>query len=69
MIMVSETFTHDECMIIEMYLRKSRREVINDIETAIPYLEELEMHKVCDKLVNKLKEMSDESFDDMDFAV
>ena len=36
--MVSEFFTHDECLIIEMYLRKSRGEVIEDIENAMPYI-------------------------------
>ncbi len=67
--MVSEFFTHDECLIIEMYLRKSRGEVIEDIENAMPYIEDPEMHKVCEKLLVKLNGMSDDSFNNMDFAI
>ena len=67
--MVSEFFTHDECLIIEMYLRKTRGELINDIENAMPDLEDPEMHKVCNKLIYKLNNMSDEFLNNMDFAV
>lgn len=36
---------------------------------AMPYIEDPEMHKVCEKLLVKLNKMSDESFNNMDFAV
>ena len=63
---VSEVFTDTEARILEIYVRKERKEVIKDIETAFPLVEEPEMKDNCESLLLKLKAMEDQDFDNLD---
>ena len=62
---VSEIFTDTEERILEIYVRKERKEVIKDIETVIPMVEEPEMKDNCESLLIKLKAMEDQDFDNL----
>ena len=62
---VSEVFTDTEARILEIYVRKERKEVIKDIETVIPMVEEPEMKDNCESLLIKLKAMEDQDFDNL----
>ena len=66
MSMVSELFTDTEARILEIYVKKERKEVIKDIETVIPMIDEPEMKDNCESLVIKLKSMDDRDFNDLD---
>jgi len=49
-----------------IYVKKERKEVIREIETAMPLVTEPELVDNCKSLVNKLKEMGDREFDNLD---
>ena len=63
---VSEILTDTEARILEIYVKKERKEVIKDIETVIPMIDEPEMKDNCESLVIKLKAMEDQDFDNLD---
>ena len=63
---VSEILTDTEARILEIYVKKERKEVIKDIETVIPMIDEPEMKDNCESLVLKLKAMDDKDFDELD---
>ncbi len=55
----------DERCILEMYIRKGRKEVIGNIEEAMPYVDS-DIKETCEELLKKLQNMSDEDFDNLD---
>ena len=63
---VSEIFTDTEERILDIYVRKERKEVIHDIETAMPLITDPEITDNCKSLLNKLKAMDDQDFDNLD---
>ena len=66
MIKVSEIFTDTEERILDIYVRKERREVIQDIETAMPLITDPELSDNCKSLLIKLQSMNDQDFDNLD---
>lgn len=63
---VSEIFTDTEERILDIYVRKERREVIQDIETAMPLITDPELSDNCKSLLIKLQSMNDRDFDNLD---
>ncbi len=63
---VSEIFTDTEERILDIYVRKERREVIQDIETAMPLITDPELSDNCKSLLIKLQSMNDQDFDNLD---
>jgi hypothetical protein len=63
---VSNIFSDTEARILNIYVKKERKEVIREIETAMPLVTEPELVDNCKSLVNKLKEMEDREFDMLD---
>ena len=63
---VSEIFTETEERILDIYVRKERREVIQDIETAMPLITDPELSDNCKSLLIKLQSMNDQDFDNLD---
>lgn len=63
---ISEIFTDTEERILDIYVRKDRKEVIKDIETAMPLITDPELNDNCKSLLLKLQAMSDGDFDNLD---
>lgn len=63
---VSEIFTDTEERILDIYVRKERKEVIQDIETAMPLITDPELSDNCKSLLIKLQSMNDQDFDNLD---
>ena len=66
MSMVSEILTYDESRILNMYARKPREEVIENIEFVLPYIPDTEMKDNCKSLLNKLRALSNKDYDELD---
>lgn len=64
--MVSHIFTDTEERILAIYVKKERKEVIKDIETVIPFIDEPEMKDNCESLIQKLNAMEDRDFEELD---
>ena len=54
-----------ETRILDIYVRKERKEVIREIETTIPLVTEPELVDNCKSLVNKLKAIDDRDYDNL----
>jgi len=63
---VTEIFTDTEARILDIYVRKERKEVIHDIETAMPLITDPELSDNCKSLLLKLEAMEDQDFDNLD---
>lgn len=66
--MIAETLTQDECLILNMYYRKNRKEVIGEIESLLPDIKEDDevMYEIVKILLKKLNNMTDEFFNNLD---
>ena len=47
---------------------ESRNKVIEDIEKALPYLEDTDMAELSGRVIGKLRDMSDEEFGQLELA-
>ena len=52
-------FTVEESNLICIFAGESRREVIKDIERALPYLEDTDMLELSNRVIGKLRDMTD----------
>ena len=66
--MIGEIITFEECQILNMYVRKDRKEVIEEIEKVLPDIKEDDevMFEMVQTLLKKLNNMTDESFKELD---
>ncbi len=66
--MIGEIITFEECQILSMYVRKNRKEVIEEIESLLPDIKEDDevMYGLTQTLLKKLNNMTDESFKELD---
>lgn len=55
-------FTVEESNLISIFASKNRTKVMQDINNAIPHLDDKEMIDLSLRVVDKLKVMSDEEF-------
>lgn len=66
---MNELFNNDECIVLEIYMKKSREEVLNDLKEALPLVDdegEDNMKEVLEGLIPKVEAMSDEEYDDLE---
>ena len=61
-------FTVEESNLICIFAGESRREVIKDIERALPYLEDTDMLELSGRVIGKLRDMTDEEFARLEFT-
>ena len=60
-------FSVEESNLISIFAGENRTEVIDDISRALKYLEDSEMLELSEKVLGRLKDMSDEEFAELEF--
>ena len=61
-------FSVEESNLISIFAGESRTEVIEDISSALKYLEDDVLLELSERVLERLKNMSDEEFAGIDFA-
>jgi len=59
---MKHNFTVEEVNLICIFAGESRSEVIEDIERALPYLDDADMEELVGRTAQKLRDMTDEEF-------
>lgn len=59
-------FTVEESNLICIYAGENRSEVIADIEKALPYLVDPDMIELSERIIGKLRDMTDEEFEQLE---
>ena len=59
---MNHNFTVEEVNLICIFAGESRSEVIEDIERALPYLDDTDMAELSHRIIGKLRNMTDEEF-------
>lgn len=62
-----DKFTVEESNLISIFDGESRTEVIRDIELAMKYLEDDSLLEISEKVIEKLKDMTDNEFEKCEF--
>ena len=60
---MKHNFTVEEVNLICIFAGESRSEVIEDIERALPYLDDPDMVELSNRIIEKLRNMTDEEFE------
>lgn len=61
-------FNVEESNLICIFAGEGRNEVIEDIERALPYLEDTDMAELSKRVLKQLKDMTDEEFAALEFV-
>lgn len=61
-------FNVEESNLICIFAGEGRNEVIEDIERALPYLEDTDMAELSKRVLKQLKGMTDEEFAALEFV-
>ena len=61
-------FTVEESNLICIFAGESRSEVIKDIQRALPYLEDTDMLELSGRVIGKLRDMTDEEFEQLELT-
>ena len=61
-------FTVEESNLICIFAGGSRNEAIEDIERALPYLEDTDMLELSGRVIGKLRDMTDEEFGQLELT-
>lgn len=64
---MKHNFTVEEVNLICIFVGKSRTGVIENINRALKYLEDSVLLELSEKVLGRLKDMSDEEFAELDF--
>ena len=59
---MKHNFTVEEVNLICVFAGESRSEVIEDIERALPYLEDTDMLELTNRVIGRLRNMTDDEF-------
>ncbi len=59
-------FTVEEVNLICIFAGESRNEVIEDIKRALPYLDDLDMGELSNRIIGKLQNMTDKEFEQLE---
>ena len=62
---MNHNFTVEEVNLICIYAGESRSQVIEDIERALQYLEDPDMEELSNRVIGKLRNMTDEEFEQL----
>ena len=65
---MKHNFTVEEVNLICIFAGESRSEVIEDIESALPYLEDTDMAELSGRVIGKLRDMTDEEFEQLELT-
>ncbi len=65
---MKHNFTVEEVNLICIFAGESRSEVIEDIERALPYLEDTDMAELSGRVIGKLRDMTDEEFEQLELT-
>ena len=65
---MNHNFTVEEVNLICIFAGESRSEVIEDIERALPYLDDPDMVELSNRVIGKLRGMTDEEFEELELA-
>ena len=65
---MNHNFTVEEVNLICIYAGEGRGEVIEDIERALPYLEDTDMAELSGRVIGKLRDMTDEEFEQLELT-
>ncbi|MEY8330844.1 transposon-transfer assisting family protein [Lachnospiraceae bacterium 48-33] len=60
---MKHNFTVEEVNFMCIFAGESRSEVIEDIERALPYLDDPDMEELSNRIIGKLRNMTDEEFE------
>lgn len=63
---MNHNFTVEEENLICIYAGENRGEVIEDIERALPYLDDTDMAELSNRIIEKLRNMTDEEFEQLE---
>ncbi len=63
---MNHNFTVEEVNLICVFAGKSRSEVIEDMERALPYLDDSDMKELSNRVIGKLRGMTDEVFEQLE---
>ncbi len=61
-------FTVEGSNLICIFAGESRNEAIEDIERALPYLEDTDMAALSGRVIGKLRDMTDEEFGQLELT-
>ena len=61
-------FTVEGSNLICIFAGESRSEAIEDIERALPYLEDTDMAELSGRVIGKLRDMTDEEFGQLELT-
>ena len=59
----------EETNLLYMFDNSNRKAAVQDILDRFPFLENEELKEICQQTVNKLKHMTDDEFDAIDFTI
>ena len=65
---MNHNFTVEEVNLICIYAGESRSQVIEDIERALQYLEDPDMEELSNRVIRKLRGMTDEEFEQLELT-
>ena len=63
---MEHNFTVEEVNLICIYAGESRGEVIEDIERALPYLDDSDMAELSNRIIGILRNMTDEEYEQLE---
>lgn len=63
---MNHNFTVEEVNLICVFAGESRSEVMEDIERALPYLEDTDMAELSNRVIEKLRSMTNEEFEKLE---
>ncbi len=66
---MNTTFTVEESNLICIFAGEGRNEVIEDIQNALSYLDDSDMMELSERIIGKLRAMTDEEFGRFKFVV
>ena len=65
---MNHNFTVEEVNLICIYAGESRSQVIEDIERALQYLEDPDMEELSNRVIRKLRNMTNEEFEQLELT-
>lgn len=65
---MNHNFTVEEVNLICIFAGESRSQVIEDIERALQYLDDLDMEELSHRIIGKLRNMTDEEFEQLELT-
>lgn len=63
---MKHNFTVEEVNLICIFAGESRSEAIEDMERALPYLDDPDMEELIHRIIGKLQNMTDEEFEQLE---